>query len=109
MPKFYKLIFILVLVVLFQFVFMQMVYAQADPTAEISAIIGRIVTIATRVGSALLILFIVKDAFELLSGGGDNPILRGKLVRDAFVLIIATILLFKPAFILDAIKYIANV
>lgn len=83
-------------------------YAQSDPTAEISAIIDRIITIATQVGSGILILFIIKDAFELLQGA-DNPMMRGKLARDTFFLIVAAIFLFKPDFILDAIKYIANV
>lgn len=89
-------------------IFVQKVYAQSDPSAEISSIIERIITIATRVGSGVLILFIIKDAFELLNGG-DNPMMRGKLARDVFILIIAAIFLFKPDFILEAIKYIANV
>ena len=42
-------------------------YAQSDPSAEISEIIERVITIATRVGSGVLILFIIKDAFELLN------------------------------------------
>ncbi len=90
------------------FMLVQKAYAQSDPSAEISAIIERIITIATRVGSGVLILFIIKDAFELLNGG-DNPMMRGKLARDVFILIIAAIFLFKPDFILEAIKYIANV
>lgn len=90
------------------FVMVTTVYAQGDPSAEISAIIERIITIATRVGSGFLILFIIKDAFELLSGA-DNPMMRGKLARDVFFLIISAIFLFKPDFILETIKYIANV
>jgi len=35
--------------------------------------------------------------------------MRGKIARDIFFLIIAAIFLFKPDFILEAIKYIANV
>jgi hypothetical protein len=89
-------------------IFAQTVYAQSDPSAEISAIIERVITIATRVGSGVLILFIIKDAFELLNGG-DNPMMRGKIARDIFFLIIAAIFLFKPDFIMEAIKYIANV
>lgn len=90
------------------FVMITTVYAQSDPSAEISEIIERIITIATRVGSGVLILFIIKDAFELLQGS-DNPMMRGKLARDVFFLIISAIFLFKPDFILEAIKYIANV
>jgi len=93
---------------LYPLVTAQTVYAQSDPSAEISAIIERITTMATRVGSGILILFIIKDAFELLQGA-DNPMMRGKLARDAFFLIVAAIFLFKPDFILEAIKYIANV
>ncbi len=93
---------------LYPFIAVQTVYAQSDPSAEISQIIERIITIATRVGSGVLILFIIKDAFELLQGS-DNPMMRGKLARDAFFLIVAAIFLFKPDFILEAIKYIANV
>lgn len=93
---------------LYPFVTVQSVYAQSDPSAEISAIIERIISMATRVGSGVLILFIIKDAFELLQGA-DNPMMRGKLARDVFFLIIAAIFLFKPDFILEAIKYIANV
>jgi len=89
-------------------IFVQTVYAQSDPSAEISAIIERVITIATRVGSGVLILYIIKDAFELLNSG-DNPMVRGKLARDVVILIIAAIFLFKPDFILEAIKYIANV
>lgn len=88
--------------------FLQQVYAQSDPSAEIASIIDRIITIATRVGSGILILYIIKDAFELLSGG-DNPMMRGKLARDVFILIVSSIFLFRPDFILGAIKYIANV
>ncbi|MBU0976357.1 hypothetical protein KJ918_06160 [Patescibacteria group bacterium] len=93
---------------LYPFITAQTVYAQSDPSAEISAIIERVITIATRVGSGVLILFIIKDAFELLQGA-DNPMMRGKLARDAFFLVVAAIFLFKPDFILEAIKYIANV
>lgn len=83
------------------------VYAQTDPTAEINAIIERIITIVTQVGSAILILFIVKDAFEILQNK-DNPMFRNMLLRDVFLLVIAAIFLFKPDFILGAIKFIAN-
>lgn len=82
-------------------------FAQTDPTAEITAIVERIVTIVTQVGSGVLILYIVKDAFDLLQNK-DNPAFRGVLLRDIFLLVIAAIFLFKPQFILDAIKFIAN-
>lgn len=87
----------------------QTVYAQSDPSTEISAIIERIVKIATQVGSGVLILFIVKDAFTLLSGSGDSYQTRNTIAKDVFLLIIAAIFLFKPDFILEAIKFIANV
>jgi hypothetical protein len=84
------------------------VFAQSDPTAEISSIVQRVITIVTQVGSAVLILFIVKDAFEILQNK-DNPAFRGMISRDIFLLIIAAIFLFRPDFILNAIKFIANV
>lgn len=83
-------------------------FAATDPTSEISNIIERIVKIVTQVGSGVLILFIVKDAFEMLQNK-DNPAYRNMLLRDIFMLIIAAIFLFKPDFILQAIKFIANV
>ena len=108
LEKLKKVMLSLATVTMIPIMFAQTVYAQSDPSAEISAIIERVITIATRVGSGVLILFIIKDAFELLNGG-DNPMMRGKLARDVFILIIAAIFLFKPDFILEAIKYIANV
>lgn len=87
---------------------LQTVYAQSDPSVEISAIIGRIVTLVTRIGSGVFILFIIKDAFDMLSNK-DNPQYRGQLARDIVLLLIAALFLFKPDFILDAIKFIANV
>lgn len=83
------------------------VFAQSDPTAEINAIVERIITIATQVGSGILILFIVKDAFDLMQNK-DNPMVRNMLARDVFLLIVATIFLFRPDFILNAIRFIAN-
>lgn len=83
------------------------VFAQSDPTAEINAIVERIVTIATQVGSGILILFIVKDAFDLIQNK-DNPMVRNMLARDVFLLIVAAIFLFRPDFILNAIRFIAN-
>jgi len=38
----------------------------------------------------------------------DNPMVRNMLARDVFLLIIAAIFLFKPDFILNAIRFIAN-
>ncbi len=89
-------------------VFTSSVLAVNDPTTEISGIIDRIVKIVTQVGSGILILFIVKDAFEMLQNK-DNPAYRNILLRDIFMLIIAAIFLFKPDFILEAVKFIANV
>jgi Na+-driven multidrug efflux pump len=83
------------------------VFAQSDPTAEINAIVERIITIATQVGSGILILFIVKDAFDLMQNK-DNPMVRNMLARDVFLLIVAAIFLFRPDFILNAIRFIAN-
>ncbi|MBN1968687.1 MAG: hypothetical protein JW870_04920 [Candidatus Delongbacteria bacterium] len=103
-----KSIFILSAVLLYPFTFATQVFAQSDPSTEISAIIERIVTLATRVGSGVLILFIVKDAFEMLQNK-DNPMYRSMILRDIFLLIIAAIFLFKPDFILNLIKFIANV
>ncbi len=82
-------------------------YAQSDPSGEINAIVERVIKIATQVGSGILILFIVKDAFDLMQNK-DNPMVRNMLARDIFLLIISAIFLFKPDFILNAIKYIAN-
>jgi hypothetical protein len=84
----------------------EMVYAQTDPTTEISNIIERIVTIATQVGSAVMTLFIIKNAFEMMSGNDIEK--RGKLARDIFFLLIASVFLFKPDFVLNAIKFITN-
>lgn len=84
------------------------VYAQSDPTAEINSIIERIITIATQVGSGILILFIVKNGITF-AVEGENSQYRGKIARDIFFLLLAALFLFKPDFILDAIKYIANV
>lgn len=83
------------------------VFAQSDPTGEINAIVERVITIATQVGSGILILFIVKDAFELMQNK-DNPMVRNMLARDVFLLIVAAIFLFRPDFILGAIRFIAN-
>ena len=88
-------------------IFTSEVSAQADPVAEINAIVERIITIATQVGSGILILFIVKDAFDLMQNK-DNPMVRNMLARDVFLLIIAAIFLFRPDFILDSIRFIAN-
>ncbi|WKZ27950.1 MAG: hypothetical protein QY330_05435 [Candidatus Dojkabacteria bacterium] len=93
---------------MYPFIALQTVYAQSDPSAEISAIIERIVTLATRVGSGVFILFIIKDAFDMLNNK-DNPQYRGVLARDIVLFLIAALFLFKPDFILDAIKFIANV
>lgn len=81
--------------------------AQVDPAGEISLIVERVITIATQVGSGVLILFIVKDAFELMQNK-DNPMVRNMLARDIFLLIVSAIFLFRPDFILNAIRFIAN-
>lgn len=81
--------------------------AGTNPGTEINEIVNRVIQIATQVGSAVLILFIVKDAFELLNNK-DNPAMRGILARDIFLLIVASIFLFRPDFVLSAIKFIAN-
>lgn len=89
-------------------IFANKVLAQGtNPGAEINEIVNRVIQIATQVGSAVLILFIVKDAFELLNNK-DNPAMRGILARDIFLLIVASIFLFRPDFVLSAIKFIAN-
>lgn len=93
---------------MYPFIAIQTAYAQSDPSGEISAIIERIVTLATRIGSGVFILFIIKDAFDMLNNK-DNPQYRGALARDILLLLIAALFLFKPDFILDAIKFIANV
>lgn len=93
---------------LYPFIALQNVYAQSDPSAEISGIIERIITLATRIGSGVFILFIIKDAFDMLNNK-DNPQYRGALARDVLLLLIAALFLFKPDFILSAIKFIANV
>lgn len=84
------------------------VYAQSDPSAQINSIIERIITIATQIGSGVLILFIIKDGVAFVAEG-DTGQYRGKVARDIFFLLLAALFLFKPDFILDAIKYIANV
>lgn len=94
-------------VLIYPFIAIQQVYAQSDPSGEISTIIERIVTIATRIGSGILILFIIKDGIEFVNSG-DTGNTRNIIARDIFLLIIAAIFLFKPDFILDAIKFIAN-
>ena len=103
-----KLILVVTSLLLYPLIALQSVYAQSDPSAEISTIIERIVTVATRVGSGILILFIIKDGIEFVQNteSGQN---RNVIVRDIFLLIIAAIFLFKPDFVLEAIKFIANV
>lgn len=90
------------------FIMATTVYAQGNPTAEINSIVERIITIATQVGSGILILFIIKDGIDFGINRG-NAQFQGKLARDIFFLLLAALFLFKPDFILDAIKYIANV
>ncbi len=103
-----KLILIGSSILMYPLIALQSVYAQADPSAEISAIIERIVTLATRIGSGILILFIIKDGIEFVNGAETGQS-RNIIVRDIFLLIIAAIFLFKPDFILNMIKFIANV
>jgi arginine exporter protein ArgO len=85
------------------------VYAAAvSPADEINLIVERVISIMTQVGSAVLLLFIVKDAFTLLERK-DDPMVRTTLLRDIFLLVVAAIFLFNPNLILDAIRFIANV
>lgn len=82
--------------------------AAVSPADEINLIVERVISIMTQVGSAVLLLFIVKDAFTLLERK-DDPMVRTTLVRDIFLLVVAAIFLFNPNLILDAIRFIANV
>jgi arginine exporter protein ArgO len=90
-------------------IFIQSVSAAAmGPADEINVAIDRVIQIMTQVGSAVLLLFIVRDAFTILERK-DDPMVRTQLMRDIFLLIVAAIFLFNPNLILDAIKFIANV
>lgn len=82
--------------------------AAMGPADEINLAIERVISIMTQVGSAVLLLFIVRDAFTILERK-DDPMVRTQLMRDVFLLIVAAIFLFNPNLILDAIKFIANV
>lgn len=82
--------------------------AQVSPADEINLIIERVIQIMTQVGSAVLLLFIVRDAFTLLERK-DDPTVRTALARDIFLLIIAAVFLFNPNLILNAIRFVANV
>lgn len=82
--------------------------AAVSPADEINLIIERVISIMTQVGSAVLLLFIVRDAFTLLERK-DDPMVRTTLIRDIFLLVVAAIFLFNPNLILDAIRFIANV
>lgn len=82
--------------------------AEVSPADEINLIIERVIQIMTQVGSAVLLLFIVRDAFTLLERK-DDPTVRTALMRDIFLLVVAAIFLFNPNLILNAIKFIANV
>jgi arginine exporter protein ArgO len=82
--------------------------AAVSPADEINLIVERVISIMTQVGSAVLLLFIVKDAFTLLERK-DDPMVRTTLIRDIFLLVVAAIFLFNPNLILDAIRFIANV
>jgi hypothetical protein len=106
--KIKKLLLVGTAFLMYPFIAIQNVYAQSDPSGEISAIIERIVTLATRIGSGILILFIIKDGIEFVQNSETGQS-RNIILRDVFLLIIAAVFLFKPDFILDAIKFIANV
>ncbi len=82
--------------------------AAVSPADEINLIVERVISIMTQVGSAVLLLFIVRDAFTLLERK-DDPMVRTTLIRDIFLLVVAAIFLFNPNLILDAIRFIANV
>ncbi len=82
--------------------------AEVDPASHISLIIERVIQIMTQIGSAVLLLYIVKDAFTILERK-DDPMVRSMILRDVFLLIVAAIFLFNPNLILDAIRFIANV
>lgn len=82
--------------------------AAVSPADEINLIVERVISIMTQVGSAVLLLFIVRDAFTLLERK-DDPMVRTTLIRDVFLLVVAAIFLFNPNLILDAIRFIANV
>lgn len=82
--------------------------AEIDPASHISLIIERVIQIMTQVGSAVLLLFIVKDAFTIMERK-DDPMVRSMILRDVFLLIVSAIFLFNPNLILDAIRFIANV
>lgn len=82
--------------------------AEIDPASHISLIIERVIQIMTQIGSAVLLLYIVKDAFTILERK-DDPMVRSMILRDVFLLIVAAIFLFNPNLILDAIRFIANV
>ncbi len=74
-------------IILFLLFIISGVSAQSDPSAEITSIINRVITIATRVGSGILLLFIVKDAFVIIQNR-SNPEYRSMMLRDIFFLII---------------------
>jgi arginine exporter protein ArgO len=78
------------------------------PADEINSIIERVIQIMTQIGSAVLLLFIVRDAFTIMEKR-DDPMVRSMILRDVFLLIVSAIFLFNPNLILDAIKFIANV
>ena len=105
-----KILQILVIATIILLIPVGLVHAQSvtDPTQGIVDIINNVKNILGKVGSAVLIFFIVKDAFEIMSNP-NAPEKRGEILRSISLKVIAAIFLFNPDFVLNAIKFIANV
>lgn len=84
------------------------IYAQSDPSGEISNVVNRVVGIVTQVGAAVVILYVVWDGINIIQRK-DDPYVKTAIVKDVVLLFISVLFLFRPDFIVSAVKFIANV
>lgn len=105
-----KIILPIAMLVIFTLALPTIVHAQAasDPTQAITDIINNVKNILGKVGAAVLVVFVIKDAFEIMNNP-DDPTKKGAILRSIALKVVAAIFLFNPDFVVGAIKFIANI
>lgn len=103
-----KFIFAIAMLVVMLITPMNVVLAANDPSGDISSIVNNVVGIVTQVGAAIVILYVVWDGINIIQRK-DDPYVKTAIIKDVVLLFISVLFLFRPDFIVSAVKFIANV
>lgn len=103
-----KFIFAIVAISVMLTIPINVVLAANDPSDDISSIVNNLVGIVTQVGAAIVILYVVWDGINIIQRK-DDPYVKTAIIKDVVLLFISVLFLFRPDFIVSAVKFIANV